>query len=165
LSLKDNILKEAKRVKEDCDYSSEEHFIAACRWSKYHWILGLPTAALAVLSGSSALSQFDNHNILAGIFAMAAALLAAVSTFLNPNQRASCHLNAGNNYRKLRNDTQRFCEIDFLKDADVVLEKKVKLLAKRRDALNMISPQPPEWAYKKAEKRIIEGKTKYEVDK
>ena len=163
--IKNKIIEEAKHIEEDSLYSSKGQYEAANSWSKVHLIIGIPTVILAAIAGASALSQFDNHNIIAGILAIIVAALSALSTFLNPNQKATCHLNAGNNYRKLRNDAHRFCEIDFLKDANDMLEKKVKQLAKRRDELNLTSPQPPEWAYKKAKKRIEEGKTKYEVDK
>lgn len=166
MSIKENIHKEALRIEEDTNFSSESHFITAHRWSKWHYWLGGPTAVFAILSGSSALAPFDNHNIFAGIFALITAVFAAVSTFLNPNETASSHLTAGNSYRSLRNETRIFSEIEFLRSPEEDLVKGIKELAERRDALNDSSPQPPCWAYEQAKKRIeVKQETKHRVDK
>jgi hypothetical protein len=166
LSLKENALKEAKRVIEDTLFSSEGHFITASRWSKCHYYLGVPTVILAVISGSSAIAVYGSHYLVAGIPGIIAAVLAAVSTFVNPHERATCHLNAGNNYRQLRNEARLLSEIDYLKDTEDEFVKKVKKLAKRRDDLNQCSSQVPKWAHKKAKENIEDKETtQYAVDK
>lgn len=170
MELKENILKEAKRIEEDTEFSSEAHFITAQRWSHSHQVLGVLVAILAVVSGGTALTQLNEYNFFVtfgiGITSLVAGSLAAVSTFLNPNERATCHLNAGNSYRELRNDVRVFCNIDYLQDSDEILVKKIKELATRRDALNKSSPQPSTYAFKEAKRRIEkEGATAYKVDK
>ncbi|MBE9594724.1 MAG: SLATT domain-containing protein, partial [Proteobacteria bacterium] len=80
-SIKENIIKEAKRVEEDSMYSAKGHFVVANFWMKFHLWIGVPTAILAAIAGASALSQFDNHNIIAGILAIVVTALTAVTTF------------------------------------------------------------------------------------
>ncbi len=164
-SIKENIIKEAKRVEEDSMYSAKGHFVAANFWTNFHLWIGIPTAILAAIAGASALSQFDNHNIIAGILAIIVTALTAVTTFLNPNEKANSHRNAGNKYNSLRNKARIFCEIDCCReDSDQEFAKQLKELAKQRNELNQNNPQIPRWAYKKARKGIEEGETKYKVE-
>lgn len=163
---KDNIIKEARRIEEDTLYSAKGQFIAANFWTKFHLWMGVPTAILAAIAGASALSQFENHNIVAGILAIMVAALTAVTTFLNPNEKANSHLNAGNKYNSLRNKARIFCEIDSCEETSIQeLIKQLKELAKQRDELNQNSPQIPKKAYEKAKKGIEEGEADFKVDK
>lgn len=164
--IKDNILKEAKRIEEDCLYSAKGQFIAANFWMNFHLWIGVPTAILAAIAGASALSKFDNNYYIAGILAIIVAALTAVATFLNPNEKANAHRNAGNKYNSLRNNTRIFCDIDSQgDDSSQELSKDLKEFAKQRDELNQNSPQIPRWAYKKAKKRIEKGEADYNIDK
>ncbi len=164
-NIKENMIKEARRIEEDSLYSAKGHFVAANFWTNFHLWIGVPTAILAAIAGASALSQFDNHNIIAGILAIVVTALTAVTTFLNPNEKANSHRNAGNKYNSLRNKARIFCEIDSCgEDSDQELTKQLKELAKQRDGLNQNSPQIPIRAYKKARKGIEEGEADYKVD-
>lgn len=163
--VKENLIKEARRIEEDSLYSAKGHFVAANFWTNFHLWIGVPTAILAAIAGASALSQFDNHNIIAGILAIIVTALTAVTTFLNPNEKANSHRNAGNKYNSLRNKARIFCEIDsYGEDSEQEITKQLKELAKQRDELNQNSSQIPRWAYKKARKGIEEGETEYKVD-
>jgi len=164
-SIKEKIIKEAKRVEEDSLYSAKGHFVAGNFWTNFHLWIGVPTAILAAIAGAFALSQFNNHNIIAGILAIVVTALTAVTTFLNPNEKAHSHRNAGNNYNSLRNRTRIFCEIDCCgEDSDQELTKQLKELAKQRDELNQNSPQIPIWAYKKAKEGIEKGEADHKVN-
>jgi len=164
--IKDNILKEARRIEEDTLYSAKGQFVAANFWTNFHLWIGVPTAILAAIAGASALSQFENHNIIAGILAIIVTALTAVTTFLNPNEKANSHRNAGNKYNSLRNKARIFCHIDSCgEDSIQELTKQLKELAKQRDELNQNSPQIPRWAYEKAKKGIEEGEADFKVDK
>jgi hypothetical protein len=164
-SIKSMIIKEARRIEEDSSYSAKGHFVAANFWTNFHLWIGVPTAILAAIAGASALSQFDNHNIIAGILAIIVTALTAVTTFLNPNERANSHLNTGNKCNSLRNKARIFWEIDACgDDSDQELTKQLKELARQRDELNQNNPQIPRWAYKKARKSIEEGEADYKVD-
>lgn len=165
MSVREKILKEAKRIQEDALYSAKGHLVAASRWSTYHLRIGVPSAILATISGASALTQFDYHSVVAGSLALVTAALVAVSTFLNPNEKANCHSNAGNQYLSLRNSVRFFAEIEYPQiNDDAELTKRLRALVKRRDNLNQTSPQIPSWAYEKAKKGIRAGEAQYEVD-
>ena len=91
--------------------------------------------------------------------------LTAVTTFLNPNEKANSYRNAGNKYNSLRNKARIFCEINsYGENSDQEITKQLKELAKQRDELSQNSPQIPRWAYKKARKGIEEGEADYKVD-
>jgi len=162
--IKAKILKEAKRIEEDCLHSAKGHFYAAQCWGNIHFWIGIPAVILAAIAGASALSQFDNHNIVAGILAIIVAALTAVATFLNPNEKAIAHHYAGNQYISLRNNVRILYDIDL----DLIDEKEslgeLKDLNRQRNELNQKLLQIPRWAYKKAKKGIEKGEAKYEID-
>ncbi|MGD2066555.1 MAG: SLATT domain-containing protein [Candidatus Bathyarchaeota archaeon] len=164
-NLREIIEKEARRIAEDSLYSAKGQFEAASTWGKYHLMLGIPTTVLAGIAGASALAQFDNHNIIAGILAIIVAALTALVTFLNPNEKANSHLNAGNSFLTLRNSARMFYEIGISQESsDEKLIEQLKTLANRRVELNQSSPQVSRGAFERARRGIEEGEAKYEVD-
>lgn len=163
--IREKIIKEAKRLEEDCLFSAKGHFYAAQFWTNLHYWLGIPTAILAAISGASALSKFDNHNIVAGALAIIVTALVAVSTFLDPNEKTSLHRSAGNQYNSLRNKFRVFYEIKTSLNADrETLLERLNELSKQRDELNQKSPQIPHWAYKRARRGIEAGEGSYKID-
>jgi hypothetical protein len=164
MEVKEKITKEAKRIKEDSLYSAKGHFYAAQFWTNLHLWFGIPATIMAAVSGASALSQFDNHQIIAGILAILVAALSAVSTFINPNEKANIHHSAGNRYNSLKNRARIFSEIDMNLDTDENLLKKFRSLSTERDELNEKSPQIPKWAFRKARQGIEDGETQYKID-
>jgi hypothetical protein len=162
---KAKIIKELKRIEEDAKHSSKSHFNAAQGWSNWHLWLGIPATFFSAIAGISALSQFDYHNVAAGIIALLVAGLTALITFLNPNERAEAHLTAGNAYNDLRNKARILYEIDADTLDDKALAERLKELDNKRSELNSGSPQPPRWAFEKGRKGIEEGEAEYEVDK
>lgn len=163
---KDEIIKEAKRIEEGLLYSSKGHFAAAHFWSNFHLWVGIPVVVLSAVAGVSALSQFDYKHVVAGLISIAVAALSGVMTFLNPNEKASAHLNAGNNYDSLQNKIRIFWSIDcWREESEQVLTEKLKYFSEQKDKLNQSCPQIPRWAYKIAKKGINEGEGNYTVDK
>ncbi len=154
------IVEEAKRIENDTSYSAKGHYEAAEYWTRFHLMIGIPTAILSAVAGASALAQFDNHSIIAGFFAIVVTTLTAVATFLNPNEKANSHQNVGNKYNALRNKVRVFCNIDSsVESSEQELIKQLKELAKQRDELNQDSLPVSTWAYKKAQK-VIENKAR-----
>lgn len=165
-SIREKTRAEAKRVEEDTLFSAKRHFITASFWSKLHFWIGVPTAVLAALAGVSALSQFDNHNIVAGVIAIIVAALTALTTFLDPNGKANTHHNAGNLYNALRNRARIFYEIDSCVDcSDRELIDQLKELTNQRDELNQNSPITPKWVFGTARASIEGGEAAYQIDK
>jgi len=163
--IKQELIKEAKRIEEDSLYSSKGHFCAAQFWSNLHLWLGVPTAILAAVAGVSALVEFNNHTLIAGLLAMIVSALSAISVFLNPNEKANSHHDAGNQYNALRNSARMFSGIYLDMDGnDESILKEIKEMSEKRNILNQKSPQIPKRAFKKARRGIGEGEADYEVD-
>jgi len=161
--MRNNILKEAKRIEEDSIYSSKSHFNTARFWSNLHLWLGVPAVMLAAVASAFAFSEYDNHGLV-GFLAIIASALSAVNIFLNPNEKANSHHNAGNQYNALKNNARILSEIYLNVDGnnEDILKKMEKMNDKRND-LNEKSPQIPRWAFKKARRGIKEGEADYKI--
>jgi hypothetical protein len=165
MGLKTNLMHEARRIQEDANHSARSHFVEALQWRSLHLWIGIPTAIAAAVSGLAALTQFDNHNIIAGVLALFVAASTAVITFLNPQQQTNAHQDAGSKYLALRNQARIFREVDCSsQQSDAELTTALKRLARRRDVLNQTSLPIPRRAYTAARRGIEEGETRYEVD-
>ena len=163
---RDEIIKEAQRIEESTLYSAKGHLVAANFWTSFHLWVGIPMVLLAAIAGASALSQFDPKHIIAGVISIIVVALSGVMTFLNPNEKASVHLNAGNNYDSLQNKIRMFWSIDcWREEPEQVLTEKLKYFYEQKDRINQSSPQIPRWAYKLAKKGILEGEADYKIDK
>jgi hypothetical protein len=163
---KDEIIKEAKRIEEALLFSSKRHFVAADIWSRSHIFLGLPTVVLSAVAGASALAQFDRGHVIAGLLSIAVAVLTAVMTFLNPNAKASAHLNAGNGYDSLMNKVRIFWSVECWRDeSEQVLTERLKYYSEQKDKLNQRAPQALWFAYRIAKRGIEAGEADYVVDK
>jgi hypothetical protein len=156
------VVKEAERIEEDALFSAKRHFNAAAIWNNTHLLLGLPTALIAGVSGISALSH---HTLIAGVLSLTVAGLTALTTFLNPSQRATNHHDFGNRYNALRNKTRILREIDVHDSHPTELVKELKALNRERDELNQKAPQTPRLAFIRARAGIEEGEAQYKADK
>lgn len=159
----DALRDEAQRIEEDSIYSAKRHFNACEIWTLSHYVLGIPAALLAALVTTALIK---NHNDLAQAFALASALLAALLTFLKPNDRASQHRAVGNQYLALRNDVRMFREIDLTEPIDDIKKsERLRSMAQRRTDLNASAPTTGDWAFKKARRGIEEGQASYLADR
>ena len=162
---KKDVANEAKRIEEDALYSSKTHFILGCFWANMFYWIGVPTALLAAAIGVSAFSDFDKNGVATGIISIFVAILAGLNTFLNPQEKAAIHKNAGNAYNSLRNKARIFYQIDLQDSQDGnSIRDTLEALNNERDRLNMESPHVYEWAFKKGRSGIEEGQAKYTVD-
>lgn len=159
------IIDEAKRIEENCQHTAKGHFEAAQFWSNFHLWVGIPAVVLAGIAGAAAFAKFDQNNIIAGILSLIVVVLTSITTFLNPKDRSSSHLSAGNNYDSLLTKVRIFWTIDCRgEDSDSVLAIKIKDFSDQRDKLNRECLQVPRWAYIKAKKGIEAGEATYRVD-
>jgi len=160
---KDEIIREAKRLYENCLYTSKSHFIEARFWQNLHLWIGIPTVIMAGIAGTLAFAEFRT---LAGVLSMVIVVLTSITTFLNPKEQANSHRTAGNNYDSLMTKARMFWSIDcWREDSDVILTERLKDYSEERNRLNRECPQPFKWAFKKARKGIEEGEAEYFVDK
>jgi hypothetical protein len=91
--------------------------------------------------------------------------LAAVSTFLNPNEKSSIHVKAANKYNVIREQLRTFYEIDtsLHQDKDVQL-RRLNEFREQKDELDKDSPQIPHWAYKRSKRGAEAGEGCYKID-
>ena len=162
---KDEIIKEAQRIEEALLISSKKHFVSAQCWGIFHTFLGLPMVVISAIAGAEAFKQFDKQHVLAGYLSISVAVLSAIMTFLNPNQRASKHLASGNGYDALMNRVRIFWSIDCWREgSEAVLTKELKDFSEQKNRLNLNAPPPFIFAYQIAKRGIAAGQGKYEVD-
>jgi len=163
------ILAQAERVRENCDYSSQRHFNTGSLFRRVYYLMGGGVAALAAFGSATFITSDAVPSALSSITALAAALLASVTTFLKPGETANDHYRAGNAYLRLRDDAQAFLDVDIRKPESTIdtLERSVSQLAERRAGLNDSYGMlfTPDWAYRKARRDIRRGQTRYEVDR
>ncbi len=161
--LSQKLSEESLRIQEDTIYSAKSHFNAADRWSKYHMLIGMPSAVIAAIAGGSA---FNEMPLVAGSLAMISTALITVLTFLKPSERSEAHRVVGGQYLKLRNQARMFNEITLIECSDVDAAKEQLLgLANTRDELNQTSPAFTQKDYERAKSEIDQGRTIYQIDK
>ena len=162
----DAIVAEAKRIEENCLVTSRSHFVSAHFWTKFHLVIGIPTAVLAAIAGAIAFASFKNANVIAGVLSIIVAILSAIATLLNPKDCSNSHLTSGNNYDSLLTRVRIFWTIDCRMEESInILYDKLKDFSIERNKLNRDCSQPSKWAYKMAIKGIENGETEYKVDK
>lgn len=166
MAIKERMLNEAKRIEEDCKYSSKRHFDTSHFWERVHYKLGIPSVALAAIAGASALSDWEYGSSIAGVISIVVAVLTTTNTFINPAQKTETHRKAGNAYLALKNQSRIFHDIRSLaiQDEQLLLEALTELTEKR-DQLNDDSPQTLRSSFKVAQQGVNAGEAIYEVDK
>jgi hypothetical protein len=160
----EEIVKEAARIEEASSLTSKAHFKAAEMWGWFHIALGLPTVIIAGVAGAAAFGKLDAGGTLAGYLSIAIVVLSSITTFLDPNKRASEHLNAGNKYDALLNKLRIFRTIECWEEPDEVLSDRVKRYSDDKSALNQSCPQVSTTVYRLAKRGIQQGEANYSVD-
>ena len=160
------IIKEAKRIEESALYSSKGQFVAAYMWSNFHLAIGLLMVIGTAGAAALALSPFDPRHTWAAMVYIVVAVLSAILTFLNPNERSASHHNAGNHYDSLMSRVRVFWTIQCgQEDSEAELAARLEALGNEKDRLNLSSPQIPYWAYRIAKRQIAAGEASFRVDK
>jgi len=154
------LTKEAKRIEEDCLHSGKGHLNSAGTWQFWHYALGIPTAACAAFSAFSSLPEE-----LTGTLAIVAAVLAGVTTFLNPGNEQGNHRKAGDQFLALTKKVRRFREIDLPYEDGPEARQTIEELSVERDDLNASAPAIFRRAYVKAKSGIDAGESDYATDK
>jgi hypothetical protein len=162
MDLDNEIEKECIRIEEDCNYSSKGHFEASACWKRIHLWIGIPSAIMAGVAGVSA---FEENTLLAGVLAILVAAMGAVSTFLNPSNKASEYYSSASSYLELRNRVRRFRNIEVTGMDSEEAKERILAYGQQKDDLSSSTPQIPEWAFKKARDNIEDGQTNYVADK
>jgi hypothetical protein len=168
-SLKEGIIHQAQRVREDSDYSSQRHFNTGAFFKLLHYGFGVGIAILGAVGGSALLFPQSVSLLVGGVSSIGAAALVGVSTALSPGESASCHYRAGSEYLGVRKDATAFLDLDVRKPdtAEGDLERRVRDLKDRAIVLDRAYSDlyTPQWAYRKAREDIRRGQTRHAVDR
>jgi hypothetical protein len=156
---KEAVIKEAKRIEENCEYSSKGHYNTSDNWSKHNLTLGIPVAICAALT--ALIPEITIKNILAII----TAILAALQTVLKPNEKSQTHKIAAAKYLELKNKTRRFREFDLQRLEVNELGEQIKIYGDMLDEYNSEYPSPSRKGYELAQSDINKGFAEYRVDK
>lgn len=135
---------EASRMGVVCLRRSLGHRRACNAWNAVNMVLGLPSVVLAAAAGTSAFAAAGKHHVLAGVLALAAAVLSALTTFLNPAQSARLHQHAAASYGALEGQFRRFGAIEVLVNRDLsTLQATLEDAIAKFDEVDAASPPIP----------------------
>lgn len=159
------IMVEAKEIEQECALRTKDHYFAAGRWDRVNLMLGIPATTIAAVTSVAALSDLagPNKDIVSGVLAIIVAALTAITTFLNPNEKATDHKAASSSYDALR------IKVSFLKDIELSTDypsldeptkeviKQLKELNNQLIDLGQHSPRIPRSIYKRQRKTLLSG--------
>jgi hypothetical protein len=154
---------ELSRIEEAAMYAGQAQFEQAKYWRAVNLCLGVPAAILAAIAGGTALASTAGR-VPAGIVALVAAGLSAITTTLNAAQRTEQAQAAGNLYLALQSDARIAREADLPRQSFDDAREVLAELRKRQDDINASSALPARFAYWRAKKNIESGGQSYAVD-
>lgn len=101
-------IEEAECIKQIARYSSGEQRWQAASWRRWNTLLTGAAAGLAALAGASGLAASTNRTF-AGVAALVAGVLSAVSAALGSGSRSKEYYDAASMNLKLANSARVFC--------------------------------------------------------
>lgn len=162
--MRDEILKEAKRVEESARYASETQFAYAKRWRRADRWIGGAASILAATSGVGGLADAISGR-WAGLLAVLAAVAAAVAASLGAPKTKEKAAIAANGYRALQQDSRLFINVDLPDLPESEARERLQSLVERLQTLNREADIPSGPAWKEAKRNLEGGTQAYEVDK
>ena len=157
-AIEDPVLYEARRVETDALYTGQANLVRATWFTTLHYLLGVPATASGVVA--AAVIVAEKSPTVAGGAALLAAVLAALQTFLNTDQRVGEHTRQGNAYRSLETDARIFRTVDYESLTEAERRERLAALVKRKNDLNTRN-RPGERAFKRAQRKIASGDLSY----
>jgi hypothetical protein len=154
---------ELGRIEESAKFSAQAQFEQAKYWRAVNLILGVPAAVLAAIAGATALASTTGR-VTAGVIALVAAGLSAITTTLNAAQRTEQGQAAGNLYLALQSDARIAREADLPRQTFGEARDALADLRVRQDEINQSSALPARYAYWQAKKNIERGDQDYAID-
>lgn len=155
---------ELKRIEEATTHSSQTQFSSAKFWRSLNFALGVPSAALAAVAGTTVLAGAASPHTGA-VVALIAAALTAVMTTVNASQRAEQSRVSANAYLALRGDARILRTIDLAELERDEARERLAALVERRNAINETAPVPAFFAYLLGRRNIQKERHIYEVDR
>lgn len=160
-TVKERIIAETSRIEEDATYSAKGHYNASAGWRKIHYWIGIPTVIAAALTAAAI---FKEESTVALVLTGLVTVSTAVTTFLNPNEKADNHHSFGNSFNDLKDRARRFREIDIEQLNDAEAASRLSGFGAEKTKLNADAPPIPWWAFSRARRSIEQGEARYAVD-
>ena len=155
--LRQEIIKEAKRIEECCEYSSKSHYNTSKTWNICNLCLNIPIAIVAAIT----VFVPEEYKYIPAILT---AILAAVQACIHPTDCTKIHKIAGDKYLALKNQVRRFRNIELFTIDDKKAASEINRYGNLLDDYNTANPQPSKAGYKEAKKGIMDGETHFKVD-
>ena len=131
--------------------SQSANYKAAQFYAKLNLVLGIPTAVLATIVGTSVFATLQENvdpswRIATGIISILAAVLASLQTFLGFSDRASKHRQSGSEYGSVKREIQEQLVVN--RGNEEKLNKAIPIIRRRMDVLAKETPPVPKtiWA-------------------
>ncbi|WP_167349428.1 SLATT domain-containing protein [Streptomyces durhamensis] len=156
------IAQEADRIHESALWSAQGQFEQAKLWRLINLTLGVPAAALAAISGGTALG--GDLGVWPGVLALISAAFSATLTTVNASRRMTQAQASANAYLQLQTAARQFLTIDLADMSHEDARDTLRNLTNTRDELNKTSDPPGRLAYKKSSKNISGGGQSYTTD-
>ncbi|MBB5663863.1 hypothetical protein GGE68_002053 [Rhizobium leguminosarum] len=156
------LINEAKRLDEDLLWSMTACFQIATWWRILHWVFGVPSVIAAAVTGLKAVKAGDPETLV--YWAIASAILSALTTFVNPSRSAREFHHSGVRCSALKSKIRRFWQIDCATE-DANLRKTLEKLADEKAHLMETMPHTGGLAYWLAGLSIKKGQNEHEVDR
>ncbi|WP_416986938.1 SLATT domain-containing protein [Streptomyces sp. T028] len=153
---------EADRIHESALWSAQGQFEQAKLWRLINVALGVPAAALAAVSGGTALA--GDVGVWPGILALAAAALSATLTTVNASRRMTQAQASANAYLQLQTAARQFLTVDLSDLNREDARDTLRSLTNTRDELNKTADPPGRLAYKLSSRNISGGGQSYGAD-
>lgn len=162
MELKQEIIKEAKRLEECACYSAKGHYNASKRYARYNYRLGLIIIILSSLAAG--VSMFFEDSKLIIICSILNTIISSVLTFCKYNEKSISHFGSANNYSSLEINLRYFYNIGINCVDECEAAQNLQKYIKERDKLNRESLIIDEIDYKKAKKGIENGEADFKID-
>jgi hypothetical protein len=134
------LLRWIKRSRE----SSFAHYTAESKYSKLHYLIGIPAATFAAIVGTSVFASLETNvdiriKIALGAISIIAAILTGLQTFLRYPEKAERHRKTAVDYGSIRREIEQ-----QLVYPNTISDASVNNIRKRLDEVAAIAPNVPQ---------------------
>lgn len=146
---------ELRQLMDEVLYTEKTHLSAAERLGGRHTQLGLTATISSVLAAASLVTDYSK--LVAGFFALLAALFSALLTFLKPERAAEQHLAAGRQLAALRVSLRQSLSLDSDISDRAELRQTIADLSGQKAAIDADAPGTRQSDFEKARAKIKSG--------
>ena len=155
MSNNEKLIENLKVLAKDAFLHLEAYNYMTNFWTNYYIYLGILNTVLASVASASSLSKLLDTTI-AGILTAGVAILSAITTFVNPSEKATQHKKAKEKFVLITMKARRVAVDALSEDSSEHFQKLKEELNELSDKMTealQTSPQVPEWVRQIAEKR------------